>query len=107
MITYHNEYGILELIPSDYVDISTILVATTPDEFKFDLETAEKIALISENARIQLTFGYPNLKDAIVVHHTGPRTAAVCRIHRLEFTSGVNPREEIELHAKREPRILV
>jgi hypothetical protein len=99
MITYTNEYGTLELEPSEYVDIDTIRVATTPDEFKFDLPTAEKIALLTETARTQIAFDYPKMKQAIIVHHVAPSIVAVCRVHSLNFKPGVDAREEIQRHS--------
>jgi hypothetical protein len=108
MITYKNEYGVLELVPLEYRDINTVLVTDTPDEYRLDLETAEKIALITENCGVQLAFGDSSLglKQAIVVHHSGPRTVAVCRVHSLDFKPGVNAREEIERHAKQVPLMI-
>ena len=44
-IQYENKYGTLELEPLEYRHVSTVLHATTPDDLKFDFETAEKIAL--------------------------------------------------------------
>jgi len=98
-IQYENKYGTLELQPLEYRHVSTVLHATTPDDLKFDFETAEKIALITENRHIQLAFVTKPCR-ALVVHHESPDTVAVCRVHSLNFIAPVNAREEIERLAR-------
>ena len=75
-IQYENKYGTLELEPLEYRHVSTVLHATTPDDLKFDFETAERIALITENRHIQLAFVTKPCR-ALVVHHESPDTVAV------------------------------
>ena len=100
IIHYENKYGVVELEPCDYVHISKVFHATTPSDLKFDTDTAEKIALITGNARIQLVPNYPtNCHEWLVCHHSAPDTCAVCRVRSVTFTSPVNPREEIAREA--------
>ena len=107
-IKYENEYGSLELLPLDYLHVSVVRHSDVPVELKFDTLTAERIALITDNRRIQLVPNYPkNLNEWYVAHHSAPDTCAVCRIVSLDFVSTVNPQEEIQRCARREPRILV
>ncbi len=85
------------------------LHATTPDELKFDFETAEKIVLITENRHIQIAFSRKLDTElvALVVHHKTPDTVAICRVISLVFTAPVSAREEIQRLARRESPILV
>ena len=57
----------------------------------FDIETAEKIALITDNAGIQIAFAYPGLKHGFFSHHLSSCIAAPCRIVTLDFYSDRHP----------------
>ncbi len=108
MVKYQNKYGTLELMPLEYRHVSETHHKTTPVDLKFDTDTAEKIALITDNRHIQLVPNYPaNLKEWMVCHHNAPDTCAVCRIVSINFVSDVDPQEEIQRCARREPRILI
>ena len=102
MIRYENRYGTLDLEPLEYGHVSKAQHSNTPDELKFDTDTAEKIALITENRHIQLVPPWPITKPVrwFVAHHSSPSICATCRIVSLVFTSKVNPREEIAREAQ-------
>ena len=64
----------------------------------FDLETAEKIALITENYAVQLSIGKNDLGawEATLMMHSGPATVAPCKVEIIEFKCEGTPTQAIE-----------
>lgn len=64
---------------------------------QFDLDTAEKITLITENRRVQICFPYPFPKPAwcYIVHHDTASTAAICRAELHDFQCAMTARDMI------------
>jgi hypothetical protein len=96
---YQNSYGTLVVEPvSPLMLVRNIRGVDFPDDIKFDVDTAAKIALITENNRTQLAFQpWTAAKDALgylIVHET-PDTARVVRIVSMDYT-GPEPHREIE-----------
>ena len=96
---YANKYGmvILETV-SDFMPISQI----EPDEnYMFDLETAEWLALITKNKSIQISFRKKNGKfRCYVVIHDSPSTAALAKISLMFYPPGENPGKILEQENK-------
>lgn len=103
--TYANEFGEVVLEPiTRYMPVSEISKEKVPEieEALFSMETAEIIALITENKMIQISLPFPirnNEKAAYVVKHSTPAIAAVCRVHIKSFhTPGnLSAQDQIEL----------
>jgi len=96
-IDYANRYGRLTLVlTTDFVPVSSIHGRDLPDEVRFrGFDTAEQIALITDNRRLQIAFVHPlSAEIGFVIVHNSPSTAAVARIDRLEYT-GPNAQNEI------------
>ena len=99
MITTHfsNKYGSVTFaLVTEVLPLRTIYGSNLDPGIMFDIETAEKIALITDNHRIQLS-PYKG-KDGYrlyVVLHDSPSTVAVARIETLNYTGG-NPAQEIQ-----------
>ena len=96
MRTFENEYGQLIVQPiSDFMNVRDITHDLLTDECFFNMKTAEKIALITENKIMQIAFK-PDLSAAYMIMHNTPHTAAACEIINLIFSKKVKPEKEIE-----------
>ena len=97
IIEMFNQYGSLKLeIIGEYQDVSGIHSRNLNKELFFDIETAEKIALITENRGIQLSVFSGDHSKMFVVHHATSSSAAVCKLVELKFKEEINARDEIE-----------
>jgi len=91
---YSNEYGRLVLKPvTDVMPVRDVRVDNIPQNARFDLETAEMIALISENHGLQLCV--KSAENIGVVVHETPSTCWVARVQVIEY-AGNRPADEIE-----------
>lgn len=92
-LNFQNRYGQLTLVlVTDVRHVRDIHGKDVDAAHKFGLETAEKIALVTDNRGIQL--GGLGAHDCYVVVHETPDTAAVARIETLTYTGG-DPAQEI------------
>jgi hypothetical protein len=91
---YSNKYGFLKFMVGDKQPISTLCSDNFPNHIFFDLETAEKIALITENKKIQICF--KSLEKMYLVYHFTISEVGLCLVKKLEFSSPVIPSKEIE-----------
>lgn len=94
--SFENKYGKLVLqVVGPYQEVSTLHSKEFDKSCFFTIDEAEKIALITGNAGIQLGFPMwdPTHKTAYVIHHSSASVAALCRIVSLEFVKDVNARE--------------
>lgn len=95
-IVYKNRYGSIRLTPvSDYMPVRSISSKILPQGAAFSIETAEQIALITENRNIQISFIPDNMRVCYVLHHNSTSVAAICQVS-IEFTSPVSPQAEIK-----------
>ena len=102
-IAYNNEYGNLEFELFDiegFREVGEISSENIDNNLFFDIDIAEQIALITQNVRVQVGFVFPTNGKAYLIYHQSSNMGAVCKITKLEFTSKVNPTEEIEYLAK-------
>jgi hypothetical protein len=93
-VHFSNEFGVVELVPvMEFMTISNIN-KTHPmvQQNSFDLETAEKIALITENKGIQICC-ILELNTAYLVLHNSSSTAAICKVIIKSFLSTEKPSE--------------
>lgn len=93
IIKYQNEFGNLELETTDFVEVKTIHSKNI--QSFIDLETAEKIALITDNEDTQVCFSFPDYKKAFVIYYQNNHIASVCKIKSLNYI-GNTASEEIE-----------
>lgn len=92
-LDFQNRYGRLTLkLVSDVRPVKGIRGVDIDDCHKFDMDTAEKIALITDNRGIQLCYG-AGARLYVVAHDT-PSTCAVARIETMSYV-GQNPAQEI------------
>ncbi|MFT5715962.1 MAG: hypothetical protein ACI9T7_000135 [Oleiphilaceae bacterium] len=100
-IHFENRFGKLILTRvTEYVPVSTIGYETCIEaqQNTIDLETAEKVALITENRHIQLCLPMKlGLMSGFVIHHIGPHDACVCKVDIVSFEAagGMSPSEQI------------
>jgi len=96
-IEYINKYGSLIIEPiEDYKKVSEISSKNYDSNLFFDIEYAEKIALITGNEKIQCSCVFPAMNKMFLIHHLTGSMGAVCQIIKLEFTSNVNAEKELE-----------
>jgi hypothetical protein len=101
-IVYSNNYGYLEIEPiEDYHAVGEISSKNYNKSLFFSIDIAEQIVLITDNVKIQTSCVFPDMDKMFLIHHLTGSTGAVCKINKLEFTSLVNPTEEIEFLARK------
>lgn len=92
MIQFTNRYGTLVIDPiSEYHPVKGIRSDIVPVDGRFHgIDTAEKIALITENRHIQIGFQMPLTRNSFgyILHHDSPSTCAICRIVSLDYVGG-------------------
>ena len=94
-LTFKNKYGTLVIEPvGEVVYVRDIHGKDTPKELWFDMDTAEKIALITENWHVQLCIH--SLKEVYLIAHTACEKAFRVKIVTLEYIGPANPMAEIE-----------
>lgn len=92
---YQNSHGKLALeTVTEFVNVNTLRVRDFPETCLFDLETAEKLALITRNKHIQICMD-PETRRVGVIYHSAPDKAAICKIVNLDYT-GNNATTELE-----------
>jgi len=107
-VIYKNKYGELKLTVDNYVNIKTIFGKDLNENCLFDIAIAEKIALITENKNIQISFFKKDSQyKAYVVHHKSSDTVSICQIKELNFINNVNPQKEIEKIYKETPKLYI
>lgn len=87
-VLFQNEFGSLRVTPvTDFVPVRDIR-KTNPHAMAntVDMETAEKIALITKNRKVQICFRYPLDGLAYLVLHDSPSTAAYCQVQIDNFS---------------------
>ena len=100
---YSNQYGsiALELI-TEYVPVSSFRSSQSiVKENSFDVETAEKITLLTEHIRTQVCFHYPFTGLAYLLLHNSPDKAALCKVSNIKFECTRTAQEQIEYCHKR------
>ena len=96
-VVYANHYGRARLIPvTDYVALDALpKSADILDECFFSVEDAERLTLITNNYGIQCALSTQR-RAFYVVHHSGPSTAALCRMVIEHFECSQSPQAEIQ-----------
>lgn len=104
-IEFKNKYGSLTLeVVSDFVKVKDLgLVKDLPEDQKFSMETAEQIALITDNRGIQIVFDSTNIKIASVAVHDSVSTAAWAKIKHIDFDEKIDATEELRISPSRVP----
>ena len=90
-IEYQGVFGYLRIAPVTRI-MNVDSVSSEMEEVKvhkFDMETAEKIALITGNKGIQV--GVVDEKFCYLVHHESPSAVRVCRVDHIVFNSDEDP----------------
>ena len=99
-INYSNEFGTLALlIVAALRPVSGFRLADVDDKYTFALETAEQIALITDNRRLQLVCAGGRCG---VVVHASPNEIHLASVAAINYTGG-NPAQE--LHDARSPLV--
>lgn len=98
-INFKNEYGSATLeIDGEFKAIKDLgRVRDLPEEFIFSIDDAEKLALISENRYIQISFDSSNLRRCAVIVHDSASTGAWAKIKELNFKEGIDAQEELRI----------
>lgn len=95
-VRFSNKFGIVEITPvTEFMAVSSIRKTHPQAQANtFDLTTAEKIALITENRRIQICpHFFPIDGLAYLLLHDSPSTAAICRVDVEQFVCTTTPAE--------------
>ena len=84
---YKNKYGTATLTPiGPIVHVSKVVGAEVIDAgYGFDMATAERLALVTENARLQPAYNMARRQCYVVCHHS-PSEVQVCRLDALVCT---------------------
>lgn len=95
-LRYSNRYGRLALETSKVPQhISTISGKSVPEDWKFSIEVAEQIALITDNKHMQLASPYPVKKEGwYLCVHISSSIIYLARVHSMDYIGG-NPQQEI------------
>lgn len=93
---YSNRYGAAEIsLIGEVVHVSEINGAAVVNAgYGFDIDTAEKLALITENRHLQPAYNRATKSFYVMYHHTSIMVQ-VCRLDGLTYTGG-DPRLTIE-----------
>jgi hypothetical protein len=96
--TFRNRYGTLIVSAvSGPLNVRDVRGDDFPDDIKFTLDVAERIALITENWHTQIAFQEWTRKGrAYLLIHTSASTVVVVRIKTLDYTGPTNATGEIE-----------
>lgn len=88
---YKNEYGTATLTPVGPITHVSAIVGqeVIAAGYGFSIDTAAKLALITENHRLQPSYNMALRQCYVLFHHT-PSEVQVCRLDQLECTE-VNP----------------
>jgi hypothetical protein len=94
VIPYKNRYGTVELeIMTESYPVSAIRSTMVPEEYMIDIDTAEAVALITENRHLQMSS--KDLRKYYILFHNNASSVQIVRIKSLSLIEGVNPRQEI------------
>lgn len=102
VVNFENEFGALQVsLATEFMPVGKIS-RKMPEvsDSMFDINTAEKIALITGNKNVQICMCYPLNGFGYMVYHRNSREAAVCKIDSIRFSCEVSPAEQIELMMK-------
>jgi hypothetical protein len=93
---FSNKYGSFELeIIGEFTNVSNIKSNEISLDCFFDIDVAEKIALISENKSIQISTS-KNMKHFYCVFHHSSSIVAVGKVKSLIFNNQYNASRELE-----------
>lgn len=86
-MNYSNKYGTATLTPvGPIVHVSAVVGTDVIDSgHGFDIDTAAKLALVTENFKLQPSYNMARKKCYVMYHHT-PSTVQVCRLDALDCT---------------------
>lgn len=104
IVNFENEFGSLQVsLITEFMPVGKIS-REIPEVSgnMFDLNTAEKIALITGNQKVQICMCYPLNELGYMVYHRNSQEAAVCKVDSIQFSCKVPPAEQIELMARGE-----
>jgi len=102
VVNFKNSFGALKIsFVTDFMPVGEIS-QNMPEVSSnlFDVETAEKIALITDNKNVQIGMCYPLNGQAYLIYHSSASVAAVCKIESISFPCAVSPAEQIALMAR-------
>jgi len=99
---YNNHYGSLTLdIVGEEQLARNFTSADVPDDCFIDLNTAEEVALITENRGIQIAFRWitekevPDPKQGYILLHRSPSVVVLTRLSSLDYTHSTGPRDAL------------
>lgn len=104
VVNFENKFGSLQVsLVTEFMPVGKISqeIQEVSDNM-FDLNTAEKIALITGNKKVQICMCYPLNGLGYMVYHRNSQEAAVCKVDSIQFSCAMSPAEQIELMARGE-----
>ena len=101
IISYKNKYGSIDFEVGDYQNVRTISSKNIDASLFFSISTAEQIALITGNERIQLSVVPPDYKRMYLIHHISSDIVSVGKIIKIEFNQNCNAQEVLAMESKR------
>lgn len=106
-MNYTNRYGEATLTPvGPIVHVSTVRGEQVIDDgYGFDMDTAGKLALITENRRLQPAYNMVRRLSYVMLHHS-PSDVQICRLDHLNYTGG-DPWDTLNYLNKLQPSMVV
>lgn len=101
VVNFQNEFGSLQIsLVTDFMSVGKI-TRDIPEVSAnmFSIETAEQIALITDNKNVQICMCFPLNGLGYLVYHRNGREAAVCKIDSIIYSCTVSPAEQIAMMA--------
>lgn len=93
---FKNEYGIAIISSvSDEMSIKDVLGKNIDDSLKFDIDTAEKLTLITGGGYAHCCYQM-DIKKFYLILYTSKSTCYICKIDRLEYAHNANPAKELD-----------
>lgn len=104
---YSNKCGTATLTPvGPIVHVSAVVGTEVIDAgHGFDIDTAAKLALVTENCKLQPSYNMERKQCYVLYHHT-PSTVQVCRLDALACTED-DPHATLDYLNKRAPVAMV
>jgi hypothetical protein len=102
-IYFENEYGNASLSLTDETfNIKGLLIADISPNFYLDIETVEKITLITENEKMCASFYFDQSTNSInpdmgvLFYYVTGNTVKIAKLESLNYTSEKIPQDELD-----------
>ena len=108
-VSFSNSYGTVSVTPvTEFMAVSGIRKTHAQAKANtFSLDDAEKIALITENRKIQICPHFMPMDGlAYLILHDSPSTAAICKVEIKNFSCNKSAADEISMLNRMAPALV-